>query len=136
MKRFELLCLARWTVAVGLVLFCACSNQGEGQRCSRLSGNNGADDCNAGLSCQRIGELEICCPVPGVAPTVLECMVGPTVQADAGGEGGQVDAAVDAVTEAGPLDAGSDAIVEATDGRGGNELDAANDAVDADSAVE
>lgn len=52
-----------WMLVAGFVsLVVACSNQGEGERCSRNAGNDGKDDCEPGLSCQLVNNLELCCP--------------------------------------------------------------------------
>jgi len=47
-----------------------CGKQGEGERCSVLAGNDGADDCDDGLVCVPGSELnegraDTCCPPGG-----------------------------------------------------------------------
>lgn len=68
--------LAASIVASLAVLSPGCSNQAEGQPCSRNAGNSGSDDCESGLSCQQVGTLQLCCPVPPATPSVPECVQG------------------------------------------------------------
>jgi hypothetical protein len=55
----------------------ACSNQGEGERCSSKSENKGAEDCQSGLVCIPVSTDstnadERCCPAdPGQATTAV-----------------------------------------------------------------
>jgi hypothetical protein len=111
---------------LGLLALAGCSNQSEGERCSRLAGSNGSDDCEPGLSCQSItaswGTLDLCCPPPGGrAPTVSECIPGQKIQTDAGAESstadsGEPDAAAEAQGEASGGDETSmDALAEVAD---------------------
>lgn len=65
--------------ALCAALACACSEQGEGERCDT---NNFSLDCETGLIC-RSGEslniedegrgVALCCPPDGVAPSVDAC---------------------------------------------------------------
>ena len=80
--------------AIGAALLFGCSNQSEGERCSRLTGN---DDCETGLTCQLIGSLELCCPT-NRAPSVPECIPGSNLP-DAGADSGDGAAAGDATTD-------------------------------------
>jgi hypothetical protein len=68
--------------ALCAALACACSEQGEGERCDT---NNGDLDCQSGLVC-RSGEslnlvegegrgAALCCPPSGVLPSVDACRV-------------------------------------------------------------
>jgi hypothetical protein len=59
--------------AIGAALLAGCSNQSEGERCSRLAGSTGNDDCESGLTCQLVGSLELCCPTDRVS-SVPECI--------------------------------------------------------------
>lgn len=81
--------------AIGAALLLSCSNQGEGERCSTLTGN---DDCETGLTCRLVGSLELCCPTSR-APSVPECIpptaVTPDASTDAEDEAAAEDAAQD-----------------------------------------
>jgi hypothetical protein len=61
-------------LAAGLVV-AACSDEGEGQPCNRLAGNNGDDDCQSGLTCQDILQVPgpRCCPPNRSQATTPEC---------------------------------------------------------------
>jgi hypothetical protein len=85
-----------------IALLCDCSNQSEGQPCSRLAKNDGADDCEQGLTCQQVGRLQLCCPAPPATPTVPECVPGSNLP-DAGAD-----------TASSVPDAGGEAEVEAS----------------------
>ena len=60
--------IAVLSLAVTALFFAACSNGGEGDRCSRFADNSGNDDCQNGLKCTLAGELngkqeaDRCCP--------------------------------------------------------------------------
>jgi hypothetical protein len=60
--------IAALSLAVTALFFGACSNGGEGDRCSLLADNSGNDDCQNGLKCTAAGELsgnqqtDRCCP--------------------------------------------------------------------------
>ncbi len=64
-----------------------CGRNGEGERCSRL---NGDEDCNAGLVCTDGSVLgrksDVCCP-PGETSVVPECVPNSST-GGAGGTGG------------------------------------------------
>ena len=93
-------------LAVAMAGAGACSNQGEGQRCDK---NSGDSDCATGLVCTTIqsttsggsagapqGQLPaaVCCPPPGQSATTQACSAvtsifdAGTVPADAGSKGG------------------------------------------------
>lgn len=61
----------------------ACSNQGEGERCS-LDNNN--EDCASGLRCQKIEgqDSPLCCPPPDRPSTVAACIPGQVYRPDSG----------------------------------------------------
>ena len=67
MKR-RFLVLPFLTVVALAVLFAACSNQGEGERCDVRADNQGTDDCQLGLMCTPAFMLsgtamsDVCCP--------------------------------------------------------------------------
>lgn len=65
-----------------------CSNQGEGERCSILAGDDGNEDCADGLVCKSAADLnggaDICCPPEG--GTHPACIPGSL--AGTGGAGG------------------------------------------------
>jgi hypothetical protein len=90
--------------ALCAALVCACSEQGEGERCDT---NSGSLDCESGLVCRSREQLNIeiegegrgvalCCPPDGVDPTVDACRANtplpeenftPTPTGDAGDGG-------------------------------------------------
>lgn len=55
--------------------FAACSNQGEGERCSKLAENQGNADCQDGLVCTFISDTEgeRCCPADPNQATSSAC---------------------------------------------------------------
>jgi hypothetical protein len=66
-------------IALCTAFLCACSEQGEGERCDT---NNAQLDCATGLICRSREQLNIedegrgvalCCPPDGVPPTVDAC---------------------------------------------------------------
>lgn len=66
--------------ALCAALVCACSEQGEGERCDP---NSGSQDCESGLICRGPETLSIevegagvglCCPPEGVPPSVDACL--------------------------------------------------------------
>ena len=79
--------------ALCAALVCACSEQGEGERCDT---NNGHLDCQTGLVCRSGESLNIeeevgrggalCCPPDGVPPSVDACRATSTIpdEPDAG----------------------------------------------------
>lgn len=78
--------------ALCAALVCACSEQGEGERCDT---NNGHYDCEPGLVCRTLESLNIegevpgaalCCPPDGVPPSVDSCRATSTIpnEPDAG----------------------------------------------------
>jgi len=123
-------------LALALGSATACSNQGEGQRCDKLSGN---DDCQAGLVCTTLtqgtqtttvrtadgGTVKtsvpvtytpaVCCPPPGsqTAATTAACQaIGmgaslPTADAGKAGAGGSAGAGGTAGTSGGAGEAGT-----------------------------
>lgn len=78
MRRF-IACLV-FPVIGGFILLSSCANQAEGERCDKLAGTMGTDDCQAGLICTPPDQLHwpatsdggvtqrpatpICCPDP------------------------------------------------------------------------
>jgi hypothetical protein len=99
--------LAAFVVASLAALSPGCSNQSEGQPCNRNAGNGGDDDCSSGLSCQQIGTLQLCCPVPPATPTVSECQQGANLP-----DGGGLDVVEAAVTSDAGTETGQDAAEE------------------------
>jgi hypothetical protein len=114
------------TGAVALVA--ACSGQGEGERCSVLSDNNGDDDC-AGLHCTPAGQLngsstDRCCPADRTQATTPVCAVQTAVgieagqlpteggTGDTGANDGASDAANDSSGDAGATDGAADAAAD------------------------
>jgi len=93
-----------WAEALSLVVASAvtitlgsyaqgCSRQGEGERCSRLAGGDGDDDCEEGLICKSGDELgggsDICCPPEGSTnPACIPNALTGGGGAGTGGEGG------------------------------------------------
>lgn len=83
----------------GAMLGAACSGQGEGERCSTLSDNNGDSDCAGDLRCVAAGQLngsssDRCCPQDRSQATTPVCAVQTAVGIDAGGpvdSGGTTD---------------------------------------------
>jgi hypothetical protein len=77
-------------LAAALVVANACSDQGEGERCSKDNDNT---DCAAGLVCTQAANLSgsapigsaLCCPPIGVPPTVDACQPKIGVGLDGGG---------------------------------------------------
>lgn len=116
-----------------------CSNQGEGEPCSR---NNGNEDCESGLVCTSKERLrsnsDLCCPPEPKLPSVAACTPGagggttPDASTGTPDAGGSPDASE-------PTDAGSDA-EEGEDAEPGDdaategdaETDAETDDADAD----
>jgi hypothetical protein len=103
---------------IGLVLvgagLCACADQGEGQRCDPLNGNN---DCASGLICVKAEKLAsvdvgaVCCPPAGQnSNPVPECRGqlqtgsgGPVMPVPPSGDAASSsDAASDASSDASP----------------------------------
>ncbi|HVW26510.1 MAG TPA: hypothetical protein VHC69_14175 [Polyangiaceae bacterium] len=94
-------------LVLGVSAASACSNQGEGQRCDK---NSGDSDCASGLVCKTIpgsmaGSLpeSVCCPLNQSATTTACSAVAseffdasPAETADANGAGGARDAAAGA----------------------------------------
>jgi hypothetical protein len=119
-------------VGAGIVALAACSNQGEGERCELLNGN---DDCNGdeGLICYAANQLtnstsDRCCPLDRARATAPVCLTPVDI---VGGDGGTpADTGPVEVPEAGPADAaeepaptpgedaGADAGADAADGSG------------------
>jgi hypothetical protein len=110
-----------------LVALSACSNQGEGGRCSTNAENSGAEDCASGLVCVPNRELPNvtggaegdgrCCPPNRNTATELACKLGVIGAGDSG------------VPEGGPFDGGIPPEPPATDA--GDAGDAASDGSDA-----
>jgi hypothetical protein len=145
--------LALPALAALVVLAVGCSNNGEGERCSRQSygddsnGANGKDDCQTGLICvaSQSANTDICCPPDPKNATVLACVPGSGSRpADGGAEGGDAasdagdagpdvstDGGTEAATEAGP-DATTEAATEASTEAGEAADDGADAADDAD----
>jgi hypothetical protein len=112
--RFKRSLLGLSLVGVALVLGSACSEQAEGERCSK---DNRDSDCAAGLTCRLLSALGrtgdtakagVCCPISGPATTEA-CTAqqsaipdGPTTTRDAGtGTGSRPEASIP--TDATPL---------------------------------
>jgi hypothetical protein len=109
-------------VGVFVAIFAACSNQGEGERCEILNGN---DDCKDGLICTsenllRNANSDRCCPSDRSKATHPICKTaseigldGSTAPADTGPPP-SADAGSDADADASNVgDAGADADAEA-----------------------
>ena len=92
----------------------ACTNQGEGDYCDPLNGDN---DCQNGLKCEpapglssSLAHNDRCCPTDTALAKTAACMAGafdgggPTATPDAGNEAG-ADASIDAPSEATVSDA-------------------------------
>lgn len=100
--RFSIPFAAACLLAVSL--FPSCTNQGEGDRCSTLNGN---DDCQDGLVCTPGSALnppqntDICCPSDRSQATTTVCSIG-------AGDGGQAP-----LPDAGGSDVGSDTATDA-----------------------
>ena len=64
--------------------FAACSNQGEGERCSKLAENQGNADCQDGLVCTFISDTEgeRCCPPDPNQATSSACRRPSSIGAD------------------------------------------------------
>lgn len=93
--------MRRWSwllFAASALIALGCSNQGEGERCSRLAGNNGDDDCEPGLHCVTVGQLELCCPTDRT-PSDPQCIEG-LGTGGTGGAGGSAGSDADASTDA------------------------------------
>ncbi len=119
------------TALVTAKLFVGCSNQGEGERCDAYAGN---EDCETGLTCQKIQQYYLCCP-SGRAPTVSACIPGAMIQADSGADGTSPSTSTDA-TGGSP-----DTTVETPDAAGADDSssddatsDSASDATDSSEA--
>ncbi len=131
-----------------IVIFAACSDEAEGERCDTRNTRNGSDDCQPGLICVPGGDLGtgsnafcldapncgVCCPVDRTTATVSVCQLSaslpgadaaPPVTTDAG------DAAADA-SDASDTDA-SDASDTDADAASTDASDADTDASDASS---
>lgn len=116
-------------------LVTACSNQSEGERCDKASGNGGDDDCQSGLRCiavQAQGQATqtfVCCPADTTQATTAICQAPQAVGLDAAppatGDAATGDAALDATT---PRDAGSDADAQPEDGGADGDADTDADA--------
>jgi len=97
--------MGRWSwllVAAGALVAFGCSNQGEGERCSRLAGNDGKDDCEVGLRCVEVNGLELCCPEQGTPsdPQCIQSLTGTGGSAGASGSAGAAGSDSDASTDA------------------------------------
>lgn len=96
--------MGRWSwllIAAGALLAFGCSNQGEGEQCSKNAGNSGDDDCEPGLHCVTVSGLELCCPTDRTPsdPQCIESLTGAGGSAGAGGSGtggSDADASADA----------------------------------------
>jgi hypothetical protein len=93
-----------WAVAFGITVMAfslGCADQGEGERCDPLSGD---EDCATGLVCMDLGETALrttiarCCPPEGEKISDHRCIrqsppasaeTGGSVSSDAGLTGGQ-----------------------------------------------
>ncbi|HEX4448895.1 MAG TPA: hypothetical protein VH044_19275 [Polyangiaceae bacterium] len=118
----------------------ACTNQGEGDYCDPLNGDN---DCQNGLKCEpapglssSLAHNDRCCPTDTALATTEECMVGafdgggPTETPDAEAGAG-ADATLDAPSEATVSDApAADTATEAATTPDAS-ADAGNDAASA-----
>lgn len=108
-----------------IVYATACSNNGEGERCDFLNGN---DDCINGLQCVKSDQLvnssaDRCCPVDRSTATSVACKPGTATVGNTppdAGEGGTdattTDAANDAADASDASDSSSDAANDAPDG--------------------
>lgn len=124
-----------FTLSLGgwAALVAACSNQSEGERCDKASGNGGDDDCQAGLRCiavQAQGQATqtfVCCPADTTQATTAICQAPQAVGLDAAPpatpDAGAIDAGADSAP---PGDASSDA--DAAPDDGGADADADTDA--------
>ncbi len=130
--RFTFWSLAASTLlGLGLAASSACSNQGEGQRCSTFGENGGNDDCVNGLVCTAKNLLngaqdDLCCPQDRTPATVSEkCRIPQaSVVGDASPQPRPDATPPDAAPpDAAPPDAAADAAGDAT-------LDASSDAPD------
>lgn len=112
-----------FSAALALVLAAACSNQGEGGRCSTLGDTNGDGECQAGFHCYPARELnntqvDLCCPWDRRLATVPECAIAaPLFNSDASvpatadaSDGSAADVSTTPDVSA-PPDAGRDASV-------------------------
>jgi len=76
-------------IVFGAASVAACSNQGEGERCSQLAQNGGNDDCQDGLVCTSSTDLgtgsDICCPQDRTQATTAVCAIK---RAPVGGDAG------------------------------------------------
>ena len=100
----------------------ACSNEGEGQPCSTLNGNN---DCDDGLQCvappggmNATNAPEVCCPVPPAQPTTPECSTPSFTLGDSStaAPDGHADGASDASSDVSSDTASEGAADAASDG--------------------
>jgi len=140
--RFRRQVLATLAILAGGSLFVlpSCDNQHEGERCDNLAGNNGNDDCQAGLVCTPPDQLRwpaltdggisqrpqtyICCPPAGMPATTDVCKsAGSTFGSDAAipdtsvPEGSSSETGAETSTDApadSPSDVASDAPSDAT----------------------
>lgn len=80
LKPFSCTCFA--AIAASLLML-GCANQPEGGRCDP---NNNNDDCQSGLTCQKIqGQLSpLCCPPPPARANVAACIPGQSLIPDSG----------------------------------------------------
>ena len=100
-------------VAVALLVASACSDQAEGDRCSK---DNGDTDCASGLICKQLSELGggaagagVCCPPPNGSPATTEVCLGQKSQipgdggpAGSAGSSGSPDAQTPPIPDASP----------------------------------
>lgn len=82
-KVVHLVAVAGVSVALVAMLAAGCSNQPEGGRCDL---NNNHDDCQSGLTCQKIqGQATaLCCPPPPKTSSVAACIPGSSLLTDSG----------------------------------------------------
>jgi hypothetical protein len=124
--------LAVASLAAGMIAaFPGCSSQGEGERCSVLSDNNGNDDCQDGLICVAAAQLngagnttDRCCPPDRTTATTVACQLP---------SGGGIDAApppVDANVDSPSAEGGDSAAADAGTDAGAGADGAADAAAD------
>ncbi len=153
-SRRPLLAVLSLLFPVAIVVFAACSDEGEGDRCDTRNTRNGSDDCQQGLSCvpgsdlgsaasgycEGVTTCGVCCPEDRTQATVSVCALGSTLPgADAappvtttdGGDGGDAgDAASDAQGSGddGSSDAAGGSDAASTDASDASQTDAADGA--------
>lgn len=107
-SRFRYLAWLLCAVTAGVV---ACADQGEGDRCDPLNGNN---DCASGLICVRAEKLAlvetgaVCCPPPGQDENAVKECRG-DLQVDGGNPINPVSPGNGVSTDASLSDASADA---------------------------